>query len=402
MIPLSLAHLAAATGGVLDRVVDPDVLVTGALSFDSRQVAAGGLFACLPGTSVDGHDFARQAVDAGAVAALSTRPLRVPALVVPDVHAAMADVAARVSAAYTGTVMALTGSAGKTSTKDMLEAILQLDGPTVATEKSFNNEIGFPVTVSRVEHDTRYLVLEMGARGRGHIASLCEIAPPTIATVLGIGSAHIGEFGSIEAIADAKAEIIRCLPEGGVAVLNADDPLVLGMAHQTDAEVTTFGTGPSSTVRASDIGIDSQGRPHLTLHHHGQSGAVQLRVHGRHNATNALAAAATALAAGVPFDTVLGGLRTARILSGSRMDPIHRGDDVTIVDDTSTPRPKLFWPRCKPSATWRVPDVDRSRFSGRWPNSATTPPPGTTRSRKPSSTAASSTSSASVARTPSV
>lgn len=342
MIALSLGRLATAADARLDHVPDPDTLVTGPFSFDSRDVAAGGLFACLPGSTTDGHDFAAQAVTAGAVAVLATRPVGVPALIVPDVLEAMAAIAAQIAAAYTGVVIGLTGSAGKTTTKDILRTILALDGKTVATEKSFNNELGFPVTVSRVQPDTGYLVLEMGARGPGHIAALCQVAPPTIATVLGIGSAHIGEFGSREAIAAAKSEIVQALPPLGMAVLNADDPLVMQMADQTEAEVMTFGTSPDSTVRATDIQVDAQGRPGFVLLHREESGTVQLRVHGRHNVTNALAAAATALAAGVPFCKVLAGLEAAEITSGDRMQVTTRADGVTVINDTFNASPEAM------------------------------------------------------------
>ncbi|WP_127353806.1 UDP-N-acetylmuramoyl-tripeptide--D-alanyl-D-alanine ligase [Actinacidiphila soli] len=340
MIPLSLGHLAAATAATLDRITDADAMVTAPLSFDSRDIAPGGLFACLPGRHTDGHDYAAQAVAAGATAVLATRPVGVPALLVPDVLTAMAGLAAQVAAAFTGTVIGVTGSAGKTTTKDILAAILTLDGPTVATQKSFNNEIGFPVTVSRVEENTAYLLLEMGARGQGHIASLCQIARPTIATVLGVGSAHIGEFGSREAIADAKAEIVQALPSDGVAVLNGDDPLVRAMAARTRGHVLTFGTREDSTVRATEITLDDQGRPRITLAYRGESGSVQLRIHGRHNATNALAAAATALAAGVPLTTVLQGLEQAEITSGNRMQVTTRPDAVTVINDSFNASPE--------------------------------------------------------------
>ncbi|NUK26012.1 UDP-N-acetylmuramoyl-tripeptide--D-alanyl-D-alanine ligase, partial [Streptomyces lunaelactis] len=243
-------------------------------------------------------------------------------------------------AAYTGTVIALTGSAGKTSTKDILETVLSQHGPTAANERSFNNEIGFPVTVSRVMPDSRYLVLEMGARGKGHIASLCQMARPRIATVLGIGSAHVGEFGSQLAIADAKAEIVRALPDHGVAILNGDDPLVAAMVHDTSAQVLLFGTGSHCDVRAEEISVNSHGQPNFTLHHGHHHSLVQLRVHGRHNVTNALAAAATAIAAGVPFDRIVTGLTEAELSSGARMEILQRADGVTIINDAFNASPE--------------------------------------------------------------
>ncbi|QDY77274.1 UDP-N-acetylmuramoyl-tripeptide--D-alanyl-D-alanine ligase [Streptomyces qinzhouensis] len=341
MIPLTLAEIAEATGGTLHHIGDPAARVTGPLSFDTRDIAPGGLFACLRGRSADGHDYADRAVTAGgAVAVLAARPVEAPAVVVGDVLDAMARIARLVAARYPGTVVGITGSAGKTSTKDLLETVLAAHGPTVANARSFNNEIGFPVTVSRVRPDTRFLVLEMGARGKGHIAELCEIARPRVATVLGVGSAHLGEFGSREAIADAKAEIVRALPSDGVAVLNGDDPLVTPMAGETAARVLTFGVSEGCAVRAEEVRTES-GHPAFTLVYGAERAGLVLRgVHGRHHITNALAAAATALAAGVPFATVAAGLPGAEIASGGRMQVLERGDEVTVVNDAFNASPE--------------------------------------------------------------
>lgn len=339
MIPMTLADIAAATGGTLHQA-DPDTLVDGSLSFNTRGVRSGGLFACLQGRSTDGHAFAAQAVKGGAVAVLASRPVDAPAVVVPDVLAALGDIARAVADRYTGTVIALTGSAGKTSTKDILDTVLALHGPSIANERSFNNEIGFPVTVSRVAPDTRYLVLEMGARGKGHIEHLCSLVRPNIATVLGIGSAHVGEFGSREAIAEAKAEIVRALPDDGTAGLYGDDALVRAMTEQTTAPVLTFGTGTDNDVRAENLDLDDRGRPRFTLTYGSQTHPVQLRVHGRHNVINALAAAATALAAGVPFGTVVTGLEAATLSSGGRMEILDRPDGVTIINDAFNASPE--------------------------------------------------------------
>lgn len=193
MIPMTLAEVAAAVRGRLDSVSDTRAAVTAPTAFDSRQVEPGGLFAALPGMRVDGHDFAVPAIEAGAVAVLASRPTSTPAVIVDNVVSAMSDLAHAVAARYTGRILAITGSAGKTSTKDLLTQILSRAGSVVATQRSFNNEIGFPHTVLRVQADTDYLVLEMGARGRGHIAHLADIARPQIGAVLGIGSAHLGD-----------------------------------------------------------------------------------------------------------------------------------------------------------------------------------------------------------------
>ncbi|WP_248288990.1 UDP-N-acetylmuramoyl-tripeptide--D-alanyl-D-alanine ligase [Streptomyces albireticuli] len=336
---MTLAEIAEATGGTLTDGADPASLVTGPLSFNSKKVASGGLFCCLPGKQVDGHDFAEQAYEGGVAAVLASRPVGIPSVLVADVLGAMAGIATAVASRYTGTIVAITGSAGKTSTKDLLRRILDEDGPTVATPKSYNNEIGFPTTVSQVRQDSRYLVLEMGARGKGHIADLCQIAPPTIATVLGIGSAHIGEFGSREAIAAAKAEIVEALPAHGVAVLNGDDPLVAGMRNATDARVITFGTGPDCDVRAHGIKTDDEGRPSFSLRYGPKVVRIQLAVHGRHNVTNALAAAATAFAAGVPFGRIAAALQRAKVTSGGRMD-VHHNGDVTVINDSFNASPE--------------------------------------------------------------
>ncbi|WP_282697648.1 UDP-N-acetylmuramoyl-tripeptide--D-alanyl-D-alanine ligase [Streptomyces sp. CC208A] len=338
MIPMTLAEIAAATHGTLDTA-DPDTVVTAPLAFDSRHPAPGALFACLTGAARDGHDFAALAVEQGALAALAQRPIHVPAVLVPDVLTAMSDLARAVHQRYTGLTIGITGSAGKTTTKDLLAHLLAAHAPTVATPASFNNEIGFPVTVTSVRPDTRYLVLEMGARGKGHIKALCEVARPSIATVLGIGSAHVGEFGSREAIAEAKAEIVRALPPTGTAVLNADDPLVAVMAHDHPGPALFFGTAPGADVRATGI-TTHDGRPAFTLHHQGRTAPVQLSVYGRHNVTNALAAAATALAAGVPFDTVATTLSGATMATGGRLAVTTRPDGVTVINDAFNASPE--------------------------------------------------------------
>ncbi|MFF8769083.1 UDP-N-acetylmuramoyl-tripeptide--D-alanyl-D-alanine ligase [Kitasatospora sp. NPDC015120] len=341
MLPTSLAQVAVLTGGTLAAVPDPDSTVTGPVAFDSRRVAPGGLFAALPGEHTDGHDHAQQAVLAGALAALTTRPVAgAPCIVVPDVLAALADLARAIAGDFTGITIGITGSAGKTSTKDLLKHVLATAGPTVATEGSFNNELGHPVAVLRTEEDTAFLVLEMGARGKGHIAHLTAIAPPDIACCLPIGRAHLGEFGSRRAIAQAKQEIVENLPPTGTAVLCADDPLVLAMAQHTEAAVLTFGTDPGADVRATDIKLDDRGRPHFTLTHDGASEAVQLAVHGEHHVTNALAAAAIALAAGLDLAAIARVLATATIDSGGRMQPLDRPDGTTIVNDAFNASPE--------------------------------------------------------------
>ncbi|MFB9839065.1 UDP-N-acetylmuramoyl-tripeptide--D-alanyl-D-alanine ligase, partial [Actinoallomurus acaciae] len=282
MIPLSLARIAEITRGKLDGA-SPEAVVTGPVVIDSRKAEPGALFAALRGERLDGYDFAGQAVAAGAVAVLAEREVGAPAVIVDDVLNAMGALARAVVARLPEvTVAGLTGSAGKTSTKDLLAHLASRLGPTIAPPGSFNNEIGHPLTVLRATEDTRYLVLEMGARGLGHIRRLAGIAPPDIGIVLNVGSAHIGEFGSREVVAKAKGELVEALSAEGTAILNADDPLVRTMAARTPARIVTFGRAPDATVRAVDESLDEAGRSRFTLVTPEGSAAVRLRLHGAH------------------------------------------------------------------------------------------------------------------------
>jgi UDP-N-acetylmuramoyl-tripeptide--D-alanyl-D-alanine ligase len=248
VIPLTLAEIAAITGGSVTPggEAGPGAVVTGPVVIDSRRVTPGALFAALPGEHADGHDFAAAAAAAGAAAVLASRPVSgVPAVVVPDVTAALAALARAVLDRLPGVIVAgITGSSGKTSTKDLTAQLAERLGATVAPEGSYNNELGLPLTVLRADASTRYLILEMSARGAGHIAALCEIAPPRIGAVLNVGRAHAGEFGSIDGVAKAKGELLEALPADGVAILNSDDPRVLAMAARTPARVVTFSADP--------------------------------------------------------------------------------------------------------------------------------------------------------------
>ncbi|VFA95722.1 UDP-N-acetylmuramoyl-tripeptide--D-alanyl-D-alanine ligase [Nocardia farcinica] len=337
---MTLAEIAHAVGGRLDAVQDERATVAAATALDSRQVELGGLFAEIGGKRVDEHEFASAAMENGAVAVLATRPTGTLAIIVDDVVAAMSNLAHAVATRYTGRVLAITGSAGTTSTKDLLTQILVRHGSVVATQRSFNNEIGFPHTVLRVEADTDFLVLEMGARGRGHISHLAAIARPQIGAVLGIGSAHIGEFGSREAIAVAKRELVEALDSTGIAVVNADDPLVDAMSEHTRAQVLRFGTGPNADVRATDITLDANAREQFTLRSGDDAAPIRLGVVGEHHLVNALAAAALALSAGVEFDTVADGLDGAGLASGSRMEVTERPDEVTVINDAFNASPE--------------------------------------------------------------
>ncbi|MFD7631086.1 UDP-N-acetylmuramoyl-tripeptide--D-alanyl-D-alanine ligase [Streptomyces sp. NPDC059851] len=343
MIALSLAEIADITGGRPHDIPDPSVRITGPVVIDSRQVEAGSLFAAFAGEHVDGHDYAGKAVDSGAAAVLAARPLGVPAIVVPDVEKALGALARAVVQRLGTDVVALTGSAGKTSTKDLIAQVLQAHAPTVWTPGSLNNEIGLPLTALRATEETRHLVLEMGARGIGHIAYLTGLTPPRIGLVLNVGTAHIGEFGGREQIALAKGELVEALPaaaDGGVAVLNADDPLVRAMSARTRARTLLFGEAEDADVRASEVRMTPAGQPSFTLHTPTGCGEVTLRLYGEHHVSNALAAAAVAHVLGMSVDEIATALSGAGTLSRWRMEVTERADGVTVVNDAYNANPE--------------------------------------------------------------
>jgi UDP-N-acetylmuramoyl-tripeptide--D-alanyl-D-alanine ligase len=336
---MTLAEVAAAVGGTVVGG-DPGIVLTGPVEFDSRKLAPGGLFVAFTGEKVDGHDFVAGAVEAGAVAVLGTRPVAAPTVVVSDCLAALGALArAVVDRLPDLTIVGITGSSGKTSTKDLVAQLLTRLGPTVATAGSFNNELGLPYTVLRAEEKTRYLVLEMGARGVGHLRYLCEIAPPRVGVVINVGVAHIGEFGSVEAIAQAKGELVEALPADGVAVLNADDDRVRAMAERTRAEVIGVGEAADATLRAVDVAVDERGRASFELVAPEGSVPVRLGVSGRHQVGNALAAAAVARAQGMSLAELGPALGELRLVSTRRMDVFDRPDGVTVIDDSYNANP---------------------------------------------------------------
>jgi UDP-N-acetylmuramoyl-tripeptide--D-alanyl-D-alanine ligase len=342
MIPLSLAAIAEITGARPHLVTDPAAAVD-TVVIDSRSAGPGALFAALPGNRVDGHDFAPAAVAAGAAAVLATRPAGVPTLIVPDVPAAMAALARAVVDRLPGlTIAAITGSAGKTTTKDLAAQLIERLGPTVAPHGSYNNEIGHPLTILRATAATRYLVLELSARGTGHIAQQCEIARPSLGVVLCVGHAHTGEFGGLAGVARAKGELPAALPAGGVALLNADDPRVLAMVGRTAARVVTFGGAPQAAVRAAGVRLDDQGRPGFTLVTPAGSAPVQLRLFGEHNVVNALAAAALAGELGLGLPQVAESLSAATARSRWRMEVTQRPDGVTVINDAYNASPEAM------------------------------------------------------------
>jgi len=366
MIDLSIAQIADIVGGRLADIT-PDqaaeTRVTGTVEFDSRAVTPGGLFLALPGARSDGHDFAAAAVCAGAVAVLAARPVGVPAIVVaPEpavdsaasvlehdtdgsgaaVLAALARLAAAVSAELVDgglTIVGITGSSGKTSTKDLLAAVLAPLGEVVAPPGSFNNELGHPWTVLRATESTDYLVLEMSARHPGNIAALASIAPPSIAVVLNVGTAHLGEFGSREAIAATKAELPQAVPSSGVVILNVDDTAVAAMADQTAARVVRVGRTAGADVWAGPVTLDALARPRFTMHAAESQIDIALAVHGDHQVSNSLCAAAVALECGASMEQVADALAAAGPVSKHRMQVATRGDGVTVINDAYNANP---------------------------------------------------------------
>jgi UDP-N-acetylmuramoyl-tripeptide--D-alanyl-D-alanine ligase len=365
MIDLTVAQIAAIVGGELADISAEDAAalhVTGTVEFDSRKVTSGGLFLALPGARADEHDHAAAAVAAGAAAVLAARPVGVPAIVVAPqagesgagvlehdtdgsgaaVLAALAKLAAAVAAELVAgglTIVGVTGSSGKTSTKDLLAAVLAPLGEVIAPPGSFNNELGHPWTVLRATADTDYLILELSARHLGNIAELAAIAPPAIGVVLNVGTAHLGEFGSREAIAKTKSELPQAVPRSGVVVLNADDPAVAAMAEVTAARVVRVSRHQHTDLWAGPVTLDELARPRFALHAGDAVVDVTLAVHGDHQVGNALCAAAVAVECGAGLEQVAAALAGAGPVSGHRMRVSTRADGVTVIDDAYNANP---------------------------------------------------------------
>lgn len=349
----TMEDLATATGARLEG--SPEAVAGPHVVIDTRKADPGSLFVALPGERVDGHDFAAAAERAGAAAVLGTRMTEcgLPHLIVADSRQGLTDLARHVVAVERARGMravALTGSSGKTSTKDILAQILETAGPTVSPIGSFNNEIGVPLTACGIDADTAFLISEMGARGKGHISWLTAIVPPDIAMVLNVGTAHLGEFGSREAIAQAKGEIVEGLGPGGWAVLNADDVRVAGMAPRTRGRIAWFSAGdehrhPEAGIEcwATDVAADSLERHSFTLHlrvgERTGAGPVTLRTMGAHQVANAVAAAAAAAGCGLAVADIAAALSAATSRSPWRMELDEREDGLVVVNDSYNANP---------------------------------------------------------------
>jgi UDP-N-acetylmuramoyl-tripeptide--D-alanyl-D-alanine ligase len=346
VIPLRLAELNEALGGslVLPHRVTTDQLVSGSVQTNSTLVEKGSVFFALPGETTDGHLFAADAVARGAALVVAERPLEVavPLLIVPNGVTALADLArlvvARVRADGPLRVIGITGSNGKTTTKNLLKAILEAEGPTVAPAASFNNHVGAPITMLQVDESTEFLISEMGASHAGEIARLVGIAMPDISVVLKVGLAHAGEFGGIETTQLAKSEIVTELPSSAVAVLNADDGRVAAMAGMTAARVVWFGLAGGAEVRAENVRATASGT-RFTLVVDGASHEVALRILGEHHVSNALAALAVARELGVPIERAITAIEAVPRAERWRMELLQPGGGITVINDAYNASP---------------------------------------------------------------
>ncbi|SEC60594.1 UDP-N-acetylmuramoyl-tripeptide--D-alanyl-D-alanine ligase [Paramicrobacterium humi] len=348
MITLTIAEIAQAVSGRFDPAGSPATesdVVSGYVETDSREIVDGGIFVAKPGEATDGHRFVSAAVDRGAALAIveHTVDTVVPQIIVDDAVTALGalagEVIRRVKASGDLTVIGITGSNGKTTTKNLLNAILAPDAETVAPKNSFNNTVGAPTTMLRVTPSTRYLISELGASGIGHIARLAALATPDIAIELKVGMAHAGGFGGIEATARAKTELVESLSEDGIAILNRDDHRVAAMASATSARVVWFGEHADADVRASDIAVSARGTTFTVLLADGQSATVNFRVLGEHHVMNALAAIAAATELGVPLDTAVARIESVTRAERWRMEVMGGRDGITIINDAYNASP---------------------------------------------------------------
>lgn len=347
MITLTLAEIATAVNGTLllgSSGLTADATIDGISQTDSREVGPGQIFFARRGEETDGHRFVESAVERGAALLVVERDVldTVPQIVVSDATDALAmlatEVLARVNERGHLLTVGVTGSNGKTTTKNLLQRMAETVGSTVASEKSFNNEVGGPLTALRVEEDTRVLVAEMGASVEGDIARLVRMAPPSIGIVLTVGLAHAGEFGDIEATFRAKSEMVRDLAPTSVAVLNIDDPRVAKMAALTRARVRWFGMSDRADVWADDVTTSAKGT-RFTLHADGQQAPVSFPVLGEHHVMNALAAATAALELGVTLDTIVEVLEKTTRPAKWRMEVLGGRDNITIINDAYNASP---------------------------------------------------------------
>ena len=340
MIPLTISQISKVISGKI--VGDGNKLITGAAFFDSREIVSNGIFLALKGEHVDGHGFAINALKGGAGVVICTQETGDTCIVVPDVVEAITKLAAHVRQMIRGMkVIAITGSHGKTTTKDLSKHLLSMMGETIAPRSSFNNDLGVPITILECTTDTKFCILEMGARNLGDISKLERTFLPDIGVVLGVGSAHIGVFGSREIIATAKSEMVKNLESSKIAILGSYDDLTINMSKLTKAKVMTFGENSNNDVRATDVEI-REGFAHFDLVTSFGRESVALRQAGRHQVANALAAAAIATALNLPIDKISAGLSTAESSSKWRME-LHEVAGRLIINDSYNANPESMF-----------------------------------------------------------
>jgi UDP-N-acetylmuramoyl-tripeptide--D-alanyl-D-alanine ligase len=340
MIPLTISQISEVISGKI--VGDGNKLITGAAFFDSREIVSNGIFLALKGEHVDGHDFAINALKGGAGVVICTQESGDTCIVVPDVVEAVTKLAAHVRQMIPDMkVVAITGSHGKTTTKDLSKHLLSMMGSTVAPRSSFNNDLGVPITILECTTDTKFCILEMGARNLGDISKLERTFLPDIGVVLGVGSAHIGVFGSREIIATAKSEMVKNLESSKIAILGSYDDLTINMSNLTKAKVMTFGENSNNDVRATDVEI-REGFAHFDLVTSFGRESVALRQAGRHQVANALAAAAIATALNLPIDKISAGLSTAESSSKWRME-LYEVAGRLIINDSYNANPESMF-----------------------------------------------------------
>jgi UDP-N-acetylmuramoyl-tripeptide--D-alanyl-D-alanine ligase len=337
VIPRSLSTIAAEVGG---RLEGPDADVTQVIT-DSREPARGALFVALAGERVDGARFVPQALERGAVGALVHDRADSPgaAIVVGSTGEALLRLGAAERARMRARVVAVTGANGKTSTKDMAAAVLSTGAATHASPGSFNNEVGLPMTLLGAPVGTEVVVAELGARRKGDVTLLCEIARPEVVVVTNVGVAHLEIFGSWEAIVEAAAEPVEALSRHGCAVLNADDPVVNGYGRRCEGRVVTFGVRADADVRAERVSVDGDGLASFSLRAGDDAAPVTLAVAGEHMVANALAAAAVGRVLGVPLEACAAALGTATV-SRWRMETFTTAEGVRVVNDAYNANPE--------------------------------------------------------------
>ena len=337
MIALTLAQIATIVGG--KTYGDSSQVITSAPVFDSREAGKGSLFLALVGENSDGHDFTENAQSHGASGFMTTREVKGNGVIVNDVLLAVRALAAYVRTQLPNVkVIAITGSSGKTTTKDLLASILSSRAQCVSTKASFNNELGAPITLLECTPETKYCILEMGARHLGDIAALCEMAKPDVGVVLRVGTAHLGEFGSVEKIAQTKGELIQSLAPDAVAVLGTYDTYTKSMKSHHTGKVIYFGEDSHDDVRAADVEM-REARAHFDLVTPEGRDAVGMRLIGAHQVSNALAAAAVCTALEIPIEVIASGLSTADNTSKWRMQ-IDEVDDLLIISDSYNANPE--------------------------------------------------------------